>query len=331
MAPTTWKKRACPRYDWAMTSKPPNLLVVLGPTASGKTRLGVALAHVLGGEIISADSRQVYRGLNIGSGKDLAEYKVAGGSIPYHLIDTVDLDHEFSVFEYQARFFKAFLDVEARNALPILVGGTGLYIDSVLRGYRMVEVPENPALRQELGALDDDALADQLRALKPNLHNTTDLVDRERLVRAVEIARFSAEQVPEPTPEVRPVILGTRWPRSVLRERIRRRLRDRLDTGLIEEVEGLLASGVSRSKLEFLGLEYRYVARYIDGAIGNRDELFQGLATAIGQFAKRQESWFRRMERQGTRIHWIDKADPEAAMRVVAEASPRSGRTGPAQ
>jgi len=294
-----------------------NMLVVLGPTASGKTALGVRLADAVGGEIISADSRQVYRGLNLGAGKDLGEYVLEGRAIPYHLIDVVDLSHEFSVFEYQQRCFEAFEAIARRGALPVMAGGTGLYIEAVLKGYRMVEAPENAALRGELGRLPDEALAARLASLKPDLHNTTDLTDRGRLVRAIEIAEYAKCHPPAPAPRIQPFILGTRWERRVLRRRIGERLRQRFGAGMLEEVEGLRAQGVSWEKLHFLGLEYRYIAEYLQGRIASREELFEGLWTAICQFAKRQETWFRRMERNGAVIHWIDDAAPEPALNLV--------------
>lgn len=296
-----------------------NLLVILGPTASGKTALGVRLAHSLGGEVLSVDSRQVYCGLDLGSGKDLAEYQVNGEAVSYHLIDIVDLDAEFSVFSFQRAFFEAFEEVQRRRRLPVAVGGTGLYLSAVLDGYRMVEVPENPALREELAALDMPALENRLRVLKHALHNTSDLTDRDRLIRAIEIAEHSRDHPPEPLPEVRALVLGTRWPRAELRNRIAQRLRERLDAGMIDEVAGLHAQGYSWERLDLLGLEYRFIARYLRGEIENRKTLFAALNTAIAQFAKRQETWFRRMERLGTEIHWVDRADYAAALCILKE------------
>ncbi|KAF0221158.1 MAG: hypothetical protein FD174_656 [Geobacteraceae bacterium] len=280
-----------------------NLLVILGPTASGKTRLGVELARILDGEVISADSRQVYRGMDIGTGKDLAEY----GNVPYHLIDIVDPGHEFNVFEFQRRFLEAFADIQSRGRLPVMVGGTGMYLEAVLKGYRLVEVPENHVLREKLAGLPLEELAERLKRFNPRLHNTTDLLERDRLVRAIEIAEFEKGDEPEPFPEIAPAVFGIRWERSALRRRITDRLKERLDQGLIQEVERLHRSGVPYETLEFYGLEYRFVAKFLKGEL-NRNDMFQKLNGSIHDFAKRQETWFRRMERHGTVIHWVDGA-----------------------
>jgi len=278
-------------------------IVLLGPTASGKTRLGVALARELNGEIISADSRQVYRGMDIGTGKDLEEY----GDVPYHLIDILEPGEDFNVFLFQKLCFATMEEIRGRNRLPIIVGGTGLYLDAVLRKYRMVEVPDNPELRQELADLPLEELPARLLAVNPRLHNTTDLLDQNRLLRAIEIAEYEKSHEPEPLPEIRPLVFGVRWERSVLRQRITARLKERLDAGLIEEVAELHRQGVPYETLEFYGLEYRFVARHLKGEL-NRNDLFQKLNSAIHDFAKRQDNWFRRMERQGTEIHWLDGA-----------------------
>jgi|TARA_B100000315_G_scaffold232217_1_gene244273 tRNA dimethylallyltransferase len=296
-----------------------NLLVVLGPTASGKTRLSVRLATRLDGEIISADSRQVYRGLDIGSGKDLQEY----GEVPYHLIDIVDPGHEFNLFEYQQAFFEAFAVVRSRQRLPLLVGGSGLYLDAVLKGYRLVKVAENPELRQQLMRLSHRQLVRRLQNSRPRLHNRTDLEDRSRLVRAIEIAEGEATAgatLPSPPP-LYPILFGLRFDRDELRQRITRRLKARLEDGMIEEVQELLRSGLPSEALEFYGLEYRYVAQFIRGAL-NRNDMFQKLNSAIHQFAKRQETWFRKMERNGASIHWLDgRSDPfKEAMTMLGKA-----------
>jgi tRNA dimethylallyltransferase len=295
-----------------------NLLIILGPTASGKTKVGVQVALALDGEIISADSRQVYRGMNIGSGKDVEEY----GSVPYHLIDIIDPGDEFNVFEFQHRFVEAFTRIQARGRFPILVGGTGMYLDAVIRGYRLVEVPENPRLRGELAALSLENLAARLKGVSPKLHNTTDLLDRERLTRAIEIAEFSGERkdLPSPFPDIKPIVFGIRLEREILRQRITQRLRARLNRGLIEEVKDLIKKGASFEILEFYGLEYRFVAKFLKGEL-NRNDMFQKLNSAIHQFAKRQETWFRRMERQGIPIHWVDgNADPAAI--IISKLQP---------
>lgn len=293
------------------------VLVVLGATASGKTALGVRLAHALGGEIISADSRQVYHGLDIGSGKDLEEYRINGVDIAYHLIDVVDLAHEFSVFEYQRRFYDTLTDLRARQVLPVVVGGTGLYLAAVLSSYRLLETPPNPALRAELSALSQDELVQRLLSVKGKIHNKTDIEDADRIVRAIEIAEFARTRSAEAALKMEPLILGTRWPRPDLHRRIEARLRARMEQGLIEEVEGLLAQGVRAKRLRLLGLEYRYVSEYLTGTIRNRNDLVQKLSSAIKNFAKRQETWFRRMERGGDVIHWLEGADFDTAVDLV--------------
>ncbi|PLX92591.1 MAG: tRNA (adenosine(37)-N6)-dimethylallyltransferase MiaA [Desulfuromonas sp.] len=291
---------------------PFNLLVILGATASGKTTLGVQIATQLDGEIISADSRQVFRGMDLGTGKDLEEY----GEIPYHLIDILAAGAEFSVFDFQKRCYNAIETIRQHGQLPLLVGGTGLYLDAVLRGYRMVEVPENPLLRAELAHLNDAALAARLTTLRPQQHNRTDLEDRQRLIRAIEIALGEAEAAATlpPPPPISPTIFGLRWPRPLLHQRISHRLKQRLKAGMIAEVEALHASGVSWKQLDNYGLEYRFISRHLQGEL-NLNDMTQQLASAIRQFAKRQETWFRRMEKQGTTIHWLDgEKDPFAQL-----------------
>ena len=296
-----------------------NLLTVLGPTASGKTRLAVALARELDGEIISADSRQVFRGMDIGSGKDLHEY----GSVPYHLIDILESGQEFSVFAFQRRFQESFADVSARGHLPILCGGTGLYLDAILRGYRLLEVPENEALRAELAFKSTAELAEILEGLKPEQHNTSDLLERNRTVRAIEIARFEREHADQATeiPHTRSLNIGIRWERSELRKRITERLRQRLENGMIEEVQHLHDGGVDWERLDYYGLEYRYIGAFLQGKM-NRNDMFQKLNSAIHDFAKRQENWFRKMERNGVDISWVDGVgDPLAEALAVIRLS----------
>ena len=297
-----------------MQGKQFNLVVILGPTASGKTRLAVRLAKDMGSEIISADSRQVYRGMDIGTGKDLKEYVVNGVAVPYHLIDVVDPDYEFNVFEFQQIFFRCFSEISSRGVVPVMVGGTGLYIESVLMGYRMMEVPENHVLRKELEKEDMQALAGRLLRVDPTVHNTTDLLDRKRLIRAIEIREFIElhdREKDNSIPVVAPLVIGVRWDRSILRQRITNRLTERLHAGLIEEVKKLNKSGIAWDKLDFFGLEYRYVGLYLQSKI-SYDEMFKKLNTRIHQFAKKQETWFRRMEKHGIQIHWINGDDYDA-------------------
>lgn len=293
-----------------------NLLVILGPTASGKTTLGVALARLCGGQILSVDSRQVYRGLDIGSGKDLNEYVEGGDPVPYSLIDIVDLSVEFSVFDFQQRFFEVFEDLQAESTPAIAVGGSGMYLDAVLKAYRMVDVPADEGLRDELSGLSHELLARRLERVR-SVHNTTDLTDPERLIRAIEIAEYSSRHEPVPSPRIEALVLGVRWDRAVLRRRIRDRLTARLREGLIEEVEQLHEDGVSWQKLSFLGLEYRYVADFLQGTIRNRNDLKQKLASAICTFAKRQDTWFRRMQRRGTPIHWVEGGEVNLALETI--------------
>jgi tRNA dimethylallyltransferase len=298
-------------------ANPFDTLVLLGATASGKTSLGVELAHALNGEIISADSRQVYRGLDIGSGKDIAEYAAGPHPIPYHLIDICDLNHEFSVFEFQRRAYDAHADIVARSHLPIVVGGTGLYLDAILNEYRMVDVPEDPEFRDALATMSNDELSERLTTLKGSLHNTTDTADRARLIRALEIESFTQHNPPEPAPDLNPLVLGIEWDRPFLHDRIARRLEARVAEGMIEEVEGLLAQGIAPERLDTLGLEYRFVAQYLQGTINNQNDLFQKLLPAIKNFAKRQGTWFRRMEKKGVTIHWLAEPTIECAMAVI--------------
>jgi tRNA dimethylallyltransferase len=297
------------------TPHPFNLLTILGPTASGKTRLAVALAAELDGEIISADSRQVFRGMDIGSGKDLHEY----GDVPYHLIDILESGEEFSVFAFLRLFREAFEGITGRGRLPILCGGTGLYLDAVLRGYRMMEVPEDPLLRVVLDKLDADELAAVLQELRPGQHNTSDLLERSRTVRAIEIARYEQEHAgqQEALPEVRPLTIGIRWERGELRQLITERLRLRLESGMIEEVQRLHEGGVAWDRLDYYGLEYRYIGAFLQGKL-NRNDMFQRLNSAIHDFAKRQENWFKKMERNGVAINWVEGAgEPLAQARVL--------------
>lgn len=294
-----------------------NLLVILGATAGGKTGLAVQTARQFNGEILSADSRQVYRGMDLGTGKDLAEY----GEVPYHLIDIVEPGTEYNVFCFQRDFFTAFENIQHRGKLPILCGGTGMYLDAVLRGYRLIEVPEDPQLRAELAPLSDEQLREKLQQHKPEQHNRTDLDERQRIIRAIEIALGEQTAVAElpPLPEIRPLVFGLRWPRDVLRQRIALRLKQRFDEGMIAEVQQLHDAGVPWDKLEFYGLEYRLIAQFLQGKL-NRNDMAQKLRSAIGQFAKRQETFFRRMEKNGVEICWLEgQGDPFLELSRVFE------------
>lgn len=293
------------------SDKGPNLLVITGPTATGKTRLGALVAGRVGGEVISGDSRQVYRDMDIGTGKDLDDYLVDGTPVPYHLINIHDPGHEYNVFEYQKDFFRVFEEIRERGKLPVLVGGTGLYIEAVLKKYRLIRAPVNPGLRASLEGKSMDELADMLRSYK-QLHNTTDLDTRKRVVRALEIEHYYAEHSGEepPLPEVRAKVFAIRIDREQRRENISKRLRDRLKAGMVEEVQRLLDRGISPDKLIYYGLEYKYVTLYLTGQM-DYPTMVTRLETAIHQFAKRQMTWFRGMEKRGIPIYWIDATMPE--------------------
>ena len=295
-----------------------NLIVILGPTASGKTALAAKLASELDSEIVSADSRQVFRGMDIGTGKDLDEFIINGRNIAYHLIDIIDPSDEFSVYDFQRLFYNLFEDLISRGIVPVLAGGTGLYIDSVLRGYSMQKVPHNEELRAELDGAGLDSIIERLKIIRPQLHNRTDLTEKERAIRALEIAIFERDNPPsrEDRPQIVPLVFGTRWDRSHLRDRITKRLKERLDAGMVEEVERLHGEGISWEKLDYFGLEYRYIGKYLQGEL-SRNDMFQKLNSAIHQFAKRQETWFRRMERHGVDINWIDSADYDRMKEIV--------------
>ena len=283
-----------------------NMITILGPTATGKTRLAAQLAALIDGEIISADSRQVYKGMDIGTGKDLDDYLVNGKPVPYHLVDIVDPGYEYNVFEFLRDFTTAFNSVRKNDKIPVLCGGTGLYLDAVLRGYQMNEVPKNKSLREHLDKFSHEELIKKLKQYG-ELHNTTDITDRNRTIRAIEIREYEKSN-PEKIvglPNTESVNFGIRFERAVIRERITARLKTRLKEGMVDEVQRLLKSGLTPDQLSFYGLEYRYVTQFVTGEI-NYDEMFRLLNTAIHQFAKRQMTWFRRMEKKGVKIHWID-------------------------
>lgn len=291
------------------------LLTILGPTASGKTDLAAHVAHELGGEIISADSRQVYRGMDIGTGKDLDDYEVEGEKIPYHLIDICEAGTKYNLFQYQEDFLKAYLDIQGRGAQPILCGGTGLYIESVLKGYHLSPVPQNQELRKSLDGKSLKELTTMLAQLKEktgsNMHNTTDVDSCQRAIRAIEIETYNLEHPTENRdfPTIDSVIVGVGIDRDARREKISDRLRKRLDNGMVEEIRGILDKGVKAEDLIYYGLEYKYVTEYVIGKLSYEEMVCQ-LEIAIHQFAKRQMTWFRGMERRGATIHWIDASLP---------------------
>ena len=287
-----------------------DLITILGPTASGKTDLAAHLAYDLQTEIISADSRQVYRGMDLGTGKDLDDYVVKGKQIPYHLIDICDAGFKYNLFMYQQDFLNVYQDMVGRNLLPILCGGTGLYIESVLKGYRMIPVPENPELRASLEGKPLDELARILSGYK-TLHNTTDVDTPKRTIRAIEIGEYyRTHPVQEREfPEIHPLIIGVNIDRELRREKITNRLKQRLDQGMLDEIRRLLDSGVHPDDLIYYGLEYKYLTLYVIGKL-SYEEMFSQLEIAIHQFAKRQMTWFRGMERRGFLIHWIEATLP---------------------
>ncbi|MCR8918475.1 tRNA (adenosine(37)-N6)-dimethylallyltransferase MiaA [Bacteroides gallinaceum] len=287
-----------------------DLIAILGPTASGKTSLAAALARRMDTEIISADSRQVYRRMDLGTGKDLDDYVVGGKRIPCHLIDIVEPGYKYNVFEYQRDFLAAYEDVRSRGMLPILCGGTGMYLESVLKGYRLLPVPENPELRRRLAEKSLEELTGILATYK-KLHNSTDVDTVKRAVRAIEIEEYYRQhQVEERAfPDIRSLVVGVGIGREQRREKITRRLKQRLDEGMVDEVKALLASGISPEDLIYYGLEYKYLTLYAIGKL-TYEEMFGQLEIAIHQFAKRQMTWFRGMERRGFTIHWIDAALP---------------------
>lgn len=282
------------------------LITIIGPTASGKTAFAAALAARLDTEIISGDSRQVYHSMDIGTGKDLADYVVDGKQIPYHLIDICNPGDKYNVFEYQHDFHKAFEEIRKKGKLPILCGGTGMYIESVLRGFKLLDVPQNPALRESLKGKSLAELEQILTSYKV-LHNKTDVDSAQRAIRAIEIEEFYKTEAPDKREYVpiNSLIIGVDIDRELRREKISRRLRARLDEGMVDEVRAILATGVKPEDLIYYGLEYKFLTLYIIGQL-TYDEMISQLEIAIHQFAKRQMTWFRGMERRGLHIHWLD-------------------------
>ncbi len=283
-----------------------NLITVTGPTASGKTGFAAHLARLLKGEIISADSRQVYKQMDIGTGKDIDDYTIEGHHIPYHLIDIREAGYKYNVFEFQNDFIKVFEEISSRDKMPMLVGGTGMYIEAVTKGYKLIHVPVNETLRGELEMYDLDQLVDRLKSLNPELHNSTDIKHKKRTIRAIEIASYyqTHKEIDSYFPNINQLIFGVKYGRESRRRRISERLKARLESGMIEEVAQLLKK-VSAEDLIFYGLEYKFITQHLTGKLSKK-EMHDRLEIAIHQFAKRQMTWFRKMEREGTKIHWLD-------------------------
>lgn len=287
-----------------------NLITILGPTATGKTDLAVQVAAALDAEIISADSRQVYKGMDLGTGKDLASYKYKGKDIPYHLINIEEAGRHYNVHAYVKDFQKAYNTITSRGNKVVLCGGSGMYIEAILKGYKLIDVPENKKLREEFSAFSKKELTDKLKSMK-KLHNTTDVSSIERLVRAIEIEMFYQKQgvAQRSRPVEEAVIFGLNFPRDILRQRITERLTQRLEDGMVDEVARLIESGVAPETMKYYGLEYKFITMYLLKEI-DYGSMFKLLNTAIHQFAKRQMTWFRRMEKQGFTISWIDGRNP---------------------
>ena len=302
-----------------------NLITVLGPTAGGKTSFAANLAYTLDTEIISADSRQIYRGMDLGTGKDIADYTVNGKTIPYHLIDILPAGTKYNVFEYQREFFKAFEDISSRGKIPVLCGGTGLYLESAIRNYQLIDVPQNPQLRADLEKYSLEELKNMLASMR-TLHNNTDTDTKKRAIRAIEIETFIKEnpKIVPSYPKIDSLIFGIKNPRPIEREKIRIRLQQRLDEGMADEIKRLMDSGISADDLIYYGLEYKYVTLYVTGQL-KYEEMFEQLYIAICQFAKRQMTWFRRMERLGMYIYWIDgQLDMERKINFALEVLRRN-------
>lgn len=283
-----------------------DLITVLGPTATGKTSFATNLAKLLQSEIISADSRQVYRGMDLGTGKDLADFNVNGQNIPYHLIDIVDAGYKYNVYEYQNDFLKAYNDVKSRGITPVLCGGTGLYIEAVLKGYKLISVPVNETLRAELEQHSLEELTQKLAAMK-DLHNTTEVDTKKRAIRNIEIESYYHDhpEIDFQYPKINPLIFGIKFERQAVKDRITERLKQRLRDGMIDEAQRLLDSGIPAETLVYYGLEYKFMTQYLQKEF-SYNTMVKKLNVAIHQFSKRQMTWFRKMERSGFNIHWID-------------------------
>ncbi len=295
-----------------------NLLTVLGPTAVGKTRLAALIADKYNGEIISADSRQVYRFMDIGTGKDLRDYKVGDNIITAHLVDVAEPSEEFNLFRFRAEFFKAWHCIRERKNIPVMAGGTGLYLSSIIQNYDMKRADLSEEKIEEYKKYSIEKLIKKLLDLKPDQHNITDLEDKERIIKALIISE--SEQKPEPVekPEINSLNIGVFMERDKIKRRITARLKQRLEEGMIKEAEKLLEMGISHEKLQFFGLEYKYLSLYLRGEL-NYNDMYQKLNSSIHKFAKRQMTWYRKMEKEGVKIHWIDGPDFDLACRIIEE------------
>ena len=299
------------------------MIFILGPTATGKTRIAALSAYALGAEVISADSRQVYRGMDLGSGKDMEDYVVEGLQVPAHLIDIADAGSRYSIYDYSRDFDRAVREITQRSRPVVVCGGSGMYLETALGLYSLAEAPEDPVFREKAAGMSDEALAQMLQGLS-DLHNTTDLTDRGRLIRAIEVAMADNDRDHDFPQRIvkanRQLIFGISMPRALIRERITARLNARLEAGMLNEVSHLLNSGVQPEDLKYYGLEYRYLTMHLTGEI-SYDEMFSSLNTAIHQFAKRQMTWFRRMEKKSLKIRWLDGMNgPEFNAEIIAAA-----------
>jgi tRNA dimethylallyltransferase len=295
-----------------------NLITILGPTAVGKTRLAALLANEFNGEIISADSRQVYKGMDIGTGKDLDDYNVDGKQVNHHLIDVIDPKDEYNLFTFQQNFFSAFNKINDAGKIPFLVGGTGMYLHSVLKGYELSKAAFDENRYNELLDLDIEELKEILKRNSPALHNTTDLLVKERVINAILVSEAKHELSITDKVQINSLVLGVMLERAEVKTRITARLKHRLQNGMVDEVKHLVAQGISFERLKLFGLEYKFVGMYIKGEI-NYNDMFQKLNSAIHGFAKRQMTWYRKMEREGIEINWLEGADFNAARQIITE------------
>jgi tRNA dimethylallyltransferase len=291
-----------------------NLITILGPTATGKTKLAAHLAYHFKGEIISADSRQVYKGMDIGTGKDLSDYVINDNPVKYHLVDILEPSEEFNLFRFKKLFTKSFKEIESKSSIPFLVGGTGMYLSSILQNYNLKAADRSDEKIEQLDSLSDNQLREILISSGSKLHNVTDLKDRKRIIEAILIQ--SADEISETELKINSLNIGIRFPRDIIKKRITERLEKRLNEGMIEEVQALLQKGVNYDKLLFFGLEYKYIAMHLNSEL-NYNDMFQKLNSAIHNFAKRQMTWFRKMEKEGVEIFWVDGNDFNSAKQII--------------